>query len=120
MPPPRNPALPALPKPTAHEGPWSSRTKSAWAAWRKDPVTGLYGPADIQSALDLAFVYEHWVRDGTAALASELRQRQDVLGLSPKGKQDRRWRVVADVADSAPAGEAPADVVPLRIVRGEG
>jgi len=82
------PVLPVLPK-----GKWSARTRQAWQAWREDPVTALYGPADIQHALDLAHIHQAWVEAPTAALASEIRQRLDVLGLSPKGRQDRRWRV---------------------------
>ena len=70
---------------------------SAWEAWRSDPATGMYGPAEVQLIVDLAYIYELWVMEPTAALAAELRQRQDGLGLSPKGKQDRRWRVVAEV-----------------------
>lgn len=80
--------LPALP-----EGEWSDRTRTAWRAWRNDPATAMYGPADTQAVIDLAYIYEQWVNDGTAALAAEIRQRQDALGLSPKGKQDRRWRL---------------------------
>jgi hypothetical protein len=100
--------LPALPKDS-----WSPRSKRAWEAWRKDPVTSLYGPAEAQLALDLAYIYEQWVQEPTAALAGEIRQRQDGLGLSPKGKQDRRWRVVAD----APmVDEGDAEVVVLRPV----
>ena len=113
------PVLPTLPKRTAHEGPWSARTKSAWAAWRADPASGMYGSAEVQVAIDLAYIYEQWVREPRAALAAEIRQRQDALGLSPKGKQDRRWRVprAADASEVAGGGDL-AEVTPLRVVRG--
>jgi hypothetical protein len=100
--------LSALPKDE-----WSPRTVTAWAAWRKDPVTSLYGPADVQLAIDLAYLYEQWVALGGSKLAGEIRQRQDGLGLSPKGKQDRRWQV-------GPAQEEPekdAEVTELRPLR---
>jgi hypothetical protein len=101
-------ALPsALPKDT-----WSPRTKGAWKAWRQDPVSSLYGPTEVQLAVDLAYLYEQWVREATGALATEIRQRQDGLGLSPKGKQDRRWSVVEDVAP-----EQEAEVTELRPLR---
>lgn len=58
-------------------------------------MTALYGPSDVQLAIDLAYLYESWVLEPTAALAGEVRQRQDSLGLTPKGRQDRRWRYVA-------------------------
>lgn len=87
--------LPVLPRGEQ----WSPRTKRAWDAWRADPATQMYGLAEIQLALDLAYVYQQWVQEPTAALAAEIRQRQDGLGLSPKGKQDRRWRVVKAVEE---------------------
>lgn len=101
LPPLERDVLPDLP-----EGVWSERTMRAWAAWRADPVTSQYGSADIQLAIDLAYLYEDWVRDPTAAKASEVRQRQDSLGLSPKGRQDRRWRL-APVAEVVPIADAP-------------
>jgi hypothetical protein len=102
--------LPDLPA-----GEWSERTVSAWAAWRCDPATVMYGPAEIQLCVDLAYVYEQWVQDGTAALAAELRQRQDGLGLSPKGKQDRHWRVTPVEGAEAPKRKL-AEVRRLRAV----
>jgi hypothetical protein len=102
--------LPPLPRDV-----WSARTKAAWAAWRRDPATTMYGPAEMQLAVDLAYVYEQWVRDPTAALAAEIRQRQDGLGLSPKGKQDRRWRVTT-APEVEESGAEVAELRPLRSV----
>ncbi len=87
MPPLTAAVLPPLPN-----GEWSERTQAAWEAWRADGATAMYGSADIQLAIDLAYLYEAWVLEPTAALAGEIRQRQDSLGLTPKGRQDRRWR----------------------------
>jgi hypothetical protein len=86
-------ALPALPARSRGDG-WSPRTRRAWAAWRKDPVTATYGPSEIQLALDLAYAYEEWVR-GRWTLLTEIRQLTDRLGLNPKGKRDLRLRVAA-------------------------
>lgn len=107
--------LPDLPRRSKGEGPWSSRSKRAWEAWRLDPATGMYGPAEIQAAIDMAYVYEDWVREGRVNHASEIRQRLDVLGLSPKGKQDRRWAPPSGEQAAAPARK-PADVLHLRAV----
>jgi hypothetical protein len=107
--------LPELPERTPVEGPWSERTVRAWAAWSLDPATGMYGPAEVQHAIDLAYVYEQWVRESTAALASEIRQRLDVLGLSPKGKQDRRWLTPA-AEEAAAVKPKLAEVRKLRAV----
>ena len=108
--------LPELPERTPVEGPWSERTKRAWAAWSLDPATGMYGPAELQSAIDLAYVYEQWVREAHTSQASEIRQRLDVLGLSPKGKQDRRWLMPA--VEEVAAAQKPrlAEVRKLRAV----
>lgn len=86
------PVLPTLPKRAKGTGGWSARTRAAWSRWRADPVTGQYGPAEIQAALDLAYIYEDWVR-GRMSLIGEIRQYQDRLGLNPKGKRDLRWRI---------------------------
>ena len=94
-----NPVLPELPA-----GDWSQRTRDAWDSWRKDSVTSQYSRADIQAAVDLAYVYEQWVNEPTIAIASEIRQRQDRLGLNPKGKRDLRWRTSepAEVVEMPP------------------
>lgn len=102
--------LPRLP-----DGEWSDRTQRAWDAWRRDPATQMYGPAEVQLVVDLAYLYEEWVQRGGSKTAGEIRQRQDGLGLSPKGKQDRRWRVTAAVEERETAAEV-ADIRPLRAV----
>lgn len=71
--------------------PWSSRTLAAWEAWARDPVTGVYGPAEIAAVVELAFVMEEYVRG--LGSPNEVRLRMDGLGLSPKGKRDLRYRV---------------------------
>ncbi len=97
------PRLSALPEPPKREVPrngrlvkvrtkWSARTRQAWNAWRDDPVSREYTENDVQAAIDLVFVYEAWVREPTVALAAEIRQRQDRLGMNPKGKRDLRLR----------------------------
>jgi hypothetical protein len=80
--------IPKLPARGKGRGVWS------------DPVSKMWREADHDLVLHLADVYEEWVRQGTASLASETRQLRDNLGLSPKGRQDRRWRITeADVHD---------------------
>jgi hypothetical protein len=92
LPPLTKPVLPALPKRTRAEGPWSSRTTRAWKAWRADWVTGAYGPAEVAQAVELAYLYEDAVRDPRAAWWAEVRQWMDRLGLTMKGKRDLRLR----------------------------
>ena len=107
--------LPALPRRANGDGRWSGRTVSAWRAWRADPVTALYGPADVQLAIDLAHLYEQWVRNPTASLHGEVRHLRDSLGLSPKGRQDRRWRY-APLAPVVAIESTPSSVRRLRAV----
>jgi hypothetical protein len=82
--------------------PWSQRTLDAWDAWRNDPVTQMYSPADISAALDLALLYEAMFLDKP----NEVRLRMDGLGLTPKGKRDLRWRVQSSAA--SPLEQVPA------------
>src|SRR4051812_11646585 len=87
--------LPELP---ANED-WSPRTLAAWESWRTDPVTALYGPSELQNALDLAYIYEGWVRGDVQP--TEVRQWLDRLGLNAKGKRDLRWRLKDEAPDEA-------------------
>lgn len=100
------PVLPPLPKRRKGQGEWSAQTKRAWESWKEDPATTQYGPADIQNAIDLAYLH-HEFSQGEVKLAPEIRLRLDGLGLSAKGKRDLRWRVEADdkAGDGQGAGE---------------
>lgn len=82
-------------------GHWSPRTRRAWKTWWADPVSSQWSDADKDLAEHLADVYEAWIREPMPTGASEIRQLRDSLGLSPKGRQDRRWRLAApaEVAD---------------------
>ena len=96
------PVLPTLPRRTKAEGPWSSRTRAMWNAWRKDPATAQYTPADISYAIETAYLVEQYQRGGKVTLASEIRLRMEGLGLNAKGRRNLRWRIAA-----------PAEVVEL-------
>lgn len=97
------PALPKRPKGFA----WSPRSKQAWRSWWTDPVSSQWSDGDRDMVLHLLYVHESWVRDPTVSAAAEIRQLRDNLGLSPKGRQDRRWRIlpIAEVADLDKARE---------------
>jgi hypothetical protein len=107
---------PPLPKRGNGRGQWSARTRKAWKAWWKDPASTQWGPGDIDLVEHLADVYEEWIRSGRAAHAGETRQLRDQLGLSPKGKQDRRWKVAgeAEVVDIPTRGSAAERMEKLR------
>ncbi len=87
------PVIPELPGRVDGEE-WSERARLTWEAWRSDPVTAQWSPADVAYALDAIVLYEGM----TSRDANEVRLRMDGLGLTPKGKRDLRWRVSAQAA----------------------
>lgn len=95
-------AAPILPE----AGDWSGRVKRLWDAWREDPVTSQYGPADLAAVWDLADQFEGLSETTQTA-------RLDRLGLTPKGKRDLRWRTVAEAETVAKQG---ATVHRLKVV----
>jgi hypothetical protein len=99
------PMLGALPRRCNGEGNWSERTRRMWAAWRADPATAMWGPADRSFALETAYLFELNVREPRAALSAEIRIRLDTLGLTSRGKRALRWRVrdAAEVVGFPPA-----------------
>jgi len=87
---------PKMPVRGEGRGSWSPRTQRAWKAWWSDPVSTMWSPGDVELVEHLADVMEGWVRDpDSAGRATEVRQLRDVLGLTPKGRQDRRWVIAA-------------------------
>jgi hypothetical protein len=104
-----NPEVPDLPiAPTEHG--WSERTIRAWGNWWRDPAVQMWGGADLDLVEHLAYVHEQWAIKGTTGLLSEIRYLRESLGLTPKGKQDRRWKVappaeVLDIEDGRSAAE---------------
>ena len=114
---------PVLPK---ADPSWGGRTVALWNAWRDDPATGMYGPAEIAAAVELGWLTDEFTSGGAPDVKfqrvtpAELRQRMDGLGLTAKGKRELRWRTAAETAASAAGdrtGPAPvAQVRPLRAV----
>lgn len=108
------PVLPEIPSRARGTGRWHPRTVRAWAAWRLDPATTQYGPAEISAAEELAFVH-HDACCGDEKM-SEVRLRMDALGLSAKGKRDLRWRAPTETAITEPGEEQPK-LAPVRRLR---
>lgn len=94
------PILPELP-----DGEWDDDVRRIWAAWRADPVTAEYAPADIDYALESISLRQ---QQGLVKSAAEFRRRSDALGLTPKGKRDLRWRIPGAVAQTKPKNRRPA------------
>jgi hypothetical protein len=111
---PKKPLLPTLAQ--IERGTWAPRTKATWEAWRKDPATTMWTSADVAFAIETIYLLEELVTEGPASLAGEIRLRQDTLGLTAKGKQDRRWRV-ADAAPATTSGKLDDEVAARRARR---
>lgn len=104
---------------------WHPRTVALWEAWREDPATGMYGPAERAAVVELAYLTDEFVTGGDPEVRfqrvtpAELRQRMDGLGLTAKGKRDLRWRTVAE-AGTGEKPQEPGEVVafarPVRAV----
>ena len=92
------PILPDLPRRAKGAGAWSARTKAMWSGWRQDRATTQYGPGTIALAIQLAYLFEDYVRGNEKF--SEVRLVMDGLGLTEKGKRDLRWRVPRDEEQS--------------------
>jgi hypothetical protein len=79
---------------------WCARTAETWEAWRADPVTGTWSPADRAYAMDTIMLHQMvYGPEGDVARANEVRLRMDSLGLTPKGKRDLRYRLPVDDED---------------------
>lgn len=77
-----------------------------WKGWQRDPATTQYGPGTIALAIQLAWLFEDYVRGEEKF--SEVRLVMDGLGLTEKGKRDLRWKVptpaeVIDMPERKPA-----------------
>lgn len=87
--------VPVLPKlvPGA-DVPWPRRTRDAWAAWSRMPHCVLWSPADWSYALDTLAVAAQFHLFGEQKFATELRNREKVLGTTFDARQGLRIRYV--------------------------
>jgi hypothetical protein len=93
--------VPALP-----EGDWHFRAVESWGYWWSDPASSQWTDSQFPELVELLMLSDEFWR-GNMARAPEMRLRSDGLGLTLKGKQDRRWRVVSEDAP-VPAAVRPA------------
>jgi hypothetical protein len=80
--------IPALP-----DGDWHPRAAASWALWWSDPAASQWSESQHVELVELLALTDEFWR-GATTRANEMRLRADGLGLTQKGKQDRRWRVV--------------------------
>ena len=69
----------------------SADSRRAWKAWFASWAASFWKPED-ESALRTAItLYDEMMRKPSASHATALGQYLDRFGLTPKGRQDRRW-----------------------------
>lgn len=88
-----------------------------WEAWRADPVTAEWSPADIAYALETIRLHAF---DEKGKYVNEVRLRMDGLGLTPKGKRDLRWRIArvsSEPAQRSTSRKASSRRARLSVVR---
>ena len=101
--------IPALPK-LADK--WTDDSRRWWRAiWRTPMATQWLD--DVGSLAILAFIRQRLL-DGDMRLLSEVRQWSDDFGLTPKGRQMRRWVISAKDAERAGITSTEAAVADLR------
>ena len=80
---------------------WPAATKRWWKAVSKMPHCVLWSQSDWQFALDTALVAKAF-HEGDTKVATELRQREKVLGTTVDARRDLRIRYISE--DSAAGG----------------
>jgi hypothetical protein len=89
------------------EGVWGAATVRTWDAWRHDPVSVYFAPADVDYAVVTIELCHLDAGFGAVKYASEIRLRMDAMGLTPKGKRDLRFRVSPSVEVGQVATRVP-------------
>lgn len=99
---------PKLPRTRTNGQPWMKRTKDKWSAWASMPHCVLWGEAEWDFALD-AIELAAQFHAGNERVATELRNREKVLGTTGDFRRDLRIRYV----EPKPDNETPASVAKM-------
>lgn len=84
---------PDLPEARSDGRPWPARTRQKWSAWSSMPHCTLWGPSEWDFALDSIELAAQF-HEGNPRLATELRNRERVLGTTVDYLRDLRIRYV--------------------------
>lgn len=79
---------------------WSKRTRDKWDAWRSMPHAKLWGPAEWDFALDSIEIAASVHDGGAASYATELRNREKVLGTTLDYLRDLRIRYIEPAVEN--------------------
>lgn len=86
-----------------------------WRTIWRSPMATQWSEADIPALKELAVLRER-LMDGKISVAAEVRLRTDLFGLTPAGRQSRRWVVSDEDLERAGYKSKKASVVKLRAV----
>ncbi|MGV0634485.1 hypothetical protein ABQE69_09080 [Mycolicibacillus trivialis] len=84
---------------------WDRRTKQKWDAWRSMPHCRLWGAAEWDFALDSIEVAALFHDSGEMKYATELRNRERVLGTTMDFRRDLRIRYVEPPSENEQSAE---------------
>lgn len=104
---------PKLPSKMPNGMPFPAATRRWWATVSAMPHCSLWSKSDWQFAQDTAFIAGIFHMQGSNAYATELRNREKVLGTTADYRRDLRIRYV----EAKPDNEEAADVVTLNDYR---
>lgn len=94
---------PKLPAKMPNGLPWPAATRRWWAVVSAMPHCTLWSESDWQYAADTAFVAGIFHMQGSNTYATELRNREKVLGTTADYRRDLRIRYVDAPTESEPA-----------------
>ena len=70
----------------------SARARRRWSDWFQSWAASFWKPEDLAAIEAAIMLYDKLMREPSSATATALGQYLDRFGLSPKGRQDRRWK----------------------------
>lgn len=79
----------------------SKVTRDWWKEIWRTPMATQWNQGDIPALIELAILRERLVVDGKVSVASEVRLRSEQFGLTPSGRQQRRWIITEEDAERA-------------------
>lgn len=85
---------------------WSDRLKQKWAAWSSMPHCSLWDGTDWEFAFDTLEVAAQF-HEGNEKLATELRNREKVLGTTHDYRRDLRIRYVETLTEEQSTDDVP-------------
>lgn len=104
---------PDLPEMRSDGRRWPERTRLKWAAWRSMPHCKLWGPAEWDFAFD-SIELAALLHDGDPKHATELRNREKVLGTTGDYLRDLRIRYVEPKSTTAESDAGVTNIADYR------